>query len=176
MGFTTRSLGRSTLLLLLMFGPLACSKSVKEAEVPPTPAIEKQADPASPFTVTLEFGEHYLPGTTNKVHVAMNYTGAEPVTALALQTKLPQAWQYAGISGNVRPAIDPPKGTTEQVTLIWIQIPEFPASVEYMLEVPTWAEGTYTLSTQAIYRTLGGELKSPTSQVSVTASKPQATP
>ena len=163
------------LALVLACAPLGCSN--QEPASPTTPAetsatavTEAEAAP-SPFTVTYEVSPHYTPGARLTIKTTMNYTGTEPVTALALQAALPQAWTYGGISGALKPAIDPPEGTTGTLTLIWIQIPSFPATIEYTLDVPEWTEGTHTLSTQAVYRTLGGELKSPTHNVSITRQK-----
>lgn len=161
-----------TLALALASAPIGCSKSepVPTAEPKETPSAVAEA-PASPFTVTQEVLSHYTPGTPLTVKTTMNYTGTEPVTALALQSTLPQAWTYGGIKGELKPAIDPPAGTTGQLTLIWIQIPAFPAIIEYTVDVPDWAEGTYSLSSQAIYRTLGGELQSPVHEVAMTRQK-----
>lgn len=163
------------LALVLALAPIGCSKGEpvpaadpREASEPAAPEVDA---PASPFTVTHEVSPHYTPGAPLTVKTTMNYTGAEPVTALALQVTLPQAWTYGGIKGELKPAIDPPAGTTAQLTLIWIQIPAFPATIEYTLDVPDWTEGTHTLSTQAIYRTLGGELQSPVHEVALTRKK-----
>lgn len=171
----TRILGRSALAVTMASGIWGCSKQAPE---PPQPASETAAAPSSAadaqapgLTVTQEINGPYAPGATLRVRTTMTYTGADPVTALALQTTLPQAWRYGGTSGELKPAIDPPKGATGQVTLIWIQIPSFPATVEYTLDVPEWTEGTHKLSTQAIYRSLGGELQSPLHEVAVTQKK-----
>lgn len=145
-----------------------CSGPEKVPTAGPSTApevVKASATPEAPFTVTQEIVRHYTPGAPVTVKATMNYTGTEPVTALALQTELPPAWVYGGIQGDLKPAIDPPAGTTGTLTLIWIQIPAFPATVEYTLNVPDWAEGTYTLSAHALYRTLGGELHSPVDEV-----------
>lgn len=155
--------------LLRLYGALflalslfsGCDRTPEPPEAASGVVAEKSAPEAAPFTVAMTPLAGYKPGTANTVQVTMSYSGTEPVTALALQTVLPQGWTYAGIRGTLKPAIDPPAGTTNELTLIWIQIPAFPATVEFALDVPEWAEGTYTLSHQAIYRTLGGELRSP---------------
>lgn len=150
-------------VLILLLGLFSgCDRTPETPEAASGVVEEKPApEAAAAFTVAMTPLAGYTPGTANTIQVRMNYTGSEPVTALALQTTLPQGWTYAGIRGTLKPAIDPPAGTTNELTLIWIQIPEFPATVEFALEVPEWAEGTYTLSHRAIYRTLGGELQSP---------------
>jgi hypothetical protein len=160
------------LVLVLGGAPSGCSKDeavpAAEPTEQPAPAATEADAPDSPFTVTHEVSPNYTPGAALTVKTTMHYKGTEPVTALAIQTTLPQAWTYGGVQGELRPAIDPPAGTTGQVTLIWIQIPAFPATIEYTLAVPDWTEGTHTLTTQAIYRTLGDELKSPAHEVSMT--------
>lgn len=153
--------------LLLAVCP-GCSNPTETAVVGTVEEKAPSEAPANPFTVTQEISEHYSPGGSVTVKATMNYTGKEPVTALALQTALPPAWTYGGIGGTLKPAIDPPVGTTGELTLIWINIPSFPATVEYTLKVADWSEGTCTLSARAIYRTLGGELKSPANEVSLT--------
>lgn len=169
-----RFLGRLALSATLAIGFWGCSKPTSEAPLPaPQSAATGTAKIAETpaFTVTQETSGPYTPGATVTVKTTMNYTGTEPVTALALQTKLPQAWRYGGTSGDLKPAIDPQEGTTGLATLIWIQIPTFPATVTYTLDVPDWTEGTHTLSCKAIYRTLGDELTSPIHELPLTGEK-----
>lgn len=175
MGFIQKYQIYGLLVLVLTLAPVGCSKEapVRPADpngVTASPSAEPDATP-SPFTVSHEVSPHYTPGAPLTVKTTMSYTGTEPVTALALQTALPPAWTYGGIRGDLKPAIDPPVGTTGALTLIWIQIPTFPATIEYTLDVPDWTEGTHTLSTQAIYRTLGEELNSPPHDVAMTRKK-----
>lgn len=119
------------------------------------------ADPGAPFSVRLEMRPTYRPGEAMPVSVAMEYTGQEPVTALALRLALPPGWQFAGVSGDLRPAIEPPAGTRDELTFVWIQIPAFPALFECMLDTPAGAPGPVSISAQAIYRGLAGEMQSP---------------
>lgn len=160
-------LRRSVLVVAIAAGVWGCSKEAAEPAVSALAPVTAVDTTAPTLTVTQEVSGPYVPGTTLIVKTTLNYTGTEPVTALALQTKLPQAWQYGGIRGELKPAIDPPKGTAGEATQIWIQIPAFPATVEYALDVPDWTEGTHTLTARAIYRTLGDELKSPVHELSV---------
>ena len=95
----------------------------------------------------------------------MAYEGSEPVKALALQIKLPLGWQFGALQDGAKPAIIPKAGATDTVTMVWIQAPDFPATLAYTVSVPDWAEGTHTLEAQALYRTLGGELQSPLNRV-----------
>jgi len=119
------------------------------------------ADPGVPFSVRFEMPPTYRPGEAMPVSVAMEYTGQEPVTALALRLALPPGWQFAGVSGELRPAIEPPAGTRDELTFVWIKIPAFPAVFECMLDTPTEAPGPVSISAQGIYRGLAGEMQSP---------------
>ncbi len=169
-----RILGWSALAATIASGIGGCSKQASESPVPATEIAAPSSTTntqAPDLTLTQEVDGPYVPGATLTVKTIINYTGAEPVTALALRTTLPQAWRYGGTKGELKPAIDPPKGATGQATLIWIQIPSFPAMIEYTLEVPEWTEGTHKLTTQAIYRTLGGEIQSPIHEIAVTQKK-----
>ncbi|MCF6285828.1 MAG: hypothetical protein L3K26_11610 [Candidatus Hydrogenedentes bacterium] len=154
--------------MALSLFPLACGPAEPMVVAPDaTPAPPLQASPQKdgPFTVTQVFGPHYAPGMENKVPVTMNYGGSEPVTALALQIKLPLGWQFGGLQDGAKPAIIPETGATDTITMVWVQAPDFPATLTYTVRVPDWAEGTHTVEAQALYRSLGGERQSPVSRV-----------
>lgn len=114
----------------------------------------------SPVTVAFQMPGTYVPGEPVAAVVAMDYAGAEPVTALALRLLLPAGWQFAGVSGDLRPAIEPPAGAQDEITFVWIQIPAFPATFECMLEPPTDSPGESQLSAQAVFRRLAEEEQS----------------
>lgn len=159
---------------ILMAGFLAGCGGADPQDTP-TAEMNKEA-PASPeepvtdgpFTVSQTVPEHYEPGKANAVSFTMAYGGSDPVTALAIQVKLPLGWQFGAIQGDTKPAVVPKEGATDTVTMVWIQPPAFPAEVAYTVEVPDWAEGTYALEATAIYRALGGELRSPVSRAEST--------
>ena len=141
-------------------GPAATPTVVTEdnsAEIPPTND--------GPFLVTLSMADTYAPGEDQTTLVTMDYKGSEPVTALALQLKLPTGWQFKALVDGPKPAIEPKPGATDTLTLVWITAPAFPATLTCSVAVPAWAEGTFTLEAQAIYRTFGGELQSAVSAV-----------
>lgn len=126
---------------------------------------ETESPATSAFSVRHTMDPTYTAGDAMVVSVAMDYTGEEPVTALALEVSLPPRWQFAGIAGSLRPAVEPPAGTRDALTFLWIQIPAFPATVEYAVDIPADAAGPQTLSAQAIYRGLAGERQSPVDTV-----------
>lgn len=153
-----------------------CTADTPNGESPPAqlPLAADEPEPApaqSPFTVSQQIDPAYVPGAANRVVVTMDYTGGDPVTALALQTEVPAGWQYAGITGYLHPAIEPPAGTRDVLTMVWIKIPAFPATLEYELDVPETAAGACRLSAHVVYRTLGGELHSPENEVTSTSAK-----
>lgn len=143
--------------------PPASVDPVKVAEDALEETVETPAQGNGPFTVTQTLPEAYTPAAAMTASVTMNYEGTEPVTALALQLKLPLGWQFDTLETGPKPAIEPKAGATDTLTLVWITAPAFPATLSYTVQVPDWAEGTLTMEAQAIYRTLGDELQSPVS-------------
>ncbi len=105
--------------------------------------------------------EPYMPGGAVEVTVTLDFVGEDPVTALAIEETLPSGWKFGVVSGGDLPAISPDTGHTGTFALVWINIPEWPATVHYLIEAPDHAEGTYTLTGQAVYRKLAGELRTP---------------
>src|SRR5690606_19245395 len=98
----------------------------------PAPAPGDQAPPeeaatpipeAAPFTVRQTTAPTFIPGQSNTFSVRMDYTGTDPVTAMALQIEAPPDWQFGGIAGPLHPAVEPPAGARGELTFIWIQIP-----------------------------------------------------
>lgn len=148
-------------LFLLVFA--GCSEPVPAPETLPASLKTLETPPPTkdgPFIVTQTLPNPYRPGEANTASFTMDYRGSEPVTALALQVKLPVAWQFVALTEGDKPAIVPKAESSDQLTFVWITAPEFPATLTYTLSVPEWAEGTYALEAQAIYRCLGGELHS----------------
>jgi hypothetical protein len=154
-------------LLLLGAGVSGCGPEAADTPAPADPAPAPGDAPDAPdprvqtaFSLTQSAPE-YVPGETVTVSVTMDYSGDDPVTALGIRVEIPAGWQYAGVVGELRPAVEPPAGTRGELTFVWIQVPGFPATLEYELDVPEDATGTCTVTAQAIYRALAGELHSP---------------
>lgn len=103
----------------------------------------------------------YSPGQTVTVTVTMDYSGAQPITALGIETEIPPGWQYAGMLSDLRPSVEPPAGMRKKLTFVWIKVPTFPATIEYQLDVPETTEGPCTIAAKALYRAKAGELHSP---------------
>ncbi|MBX3176871.1 MAG: hypothetical protein KF886_05910 [Candidatus Hydrogenedentes bacterium] len=130
-----------------------------DADNPVDTPVEEVADGDFEFTVR-QSAPAYSPGKTLTVTVTMAYSGAEPVTALALETALPPGWQYAGVAGELRPSVEPPAGMRRELTFVWINVPEFPATFEFALDAPDTATDPAPLVTRARYRGLGSEKQS----------------
>jgi len=158
--------------LLLALASLACGQSPPKAEEVPAgsaaPAEEAASGKDGPFVVTQQAARNYTAGGEYTASATLDYRGTERITALALQLKIPLGWQFGSLLEGPKPAILPEPGTTDTITLVWITAPEFPATLTYTVTVPDWAEGTLPIAAQAIYRTLGGELRSPPSEAKVT--------
>lgn len=156
----------ATLIALSLVG-LGCSQDPRKEGAGGTLPVENgvAGDPAeftpAAFAVRFDMPVGYVPGEDKTVAVTLDYHGEEPVTALAVELLLPEAWQYGGVSGELRPAIEPPAGARDTLTFVWIKTPTFPATFECVLDTPAEPAGPVSLSAQAIYRGLGGELQSP---------------
>lgn len=164
---------RTWLVVIAAVTLVSCSPTVPDApgtvdDTPVPPAID-DATVATPFRVEQAVVKTYEPGGLYHGVVTMDYTGEEPVTALAIRIRLPEGWQYAGVTGDLRPAVEPAAGAQDELTMVWIQIPEFPATLAYVLDVPESQAGPCVLSVDAVYRTLGGELHSPVDTVTLNA-------
>lgn len=103
----------------------------------------------------------YTPGQPLEISVTLNYAAADPVTALALVETLPEGWSFDKVTGGAAPAVSPPAGKTGPVTFIWVQIPTFPATLTYTVNVPATDSGARTLSGKAAYRTTGAQIEGP---------------
>ncbi len=156
------------LLAIALLALVGCSAPVPEIAPSPEKVVETPPSKDGPFVVTQTLANPYRPGEANTATLTMDYQGSDPVTALALQVKLPVAWQFVALTDGEKPAIVPKAETSDQLTFVWITAPAFPATLTYTLSIPEWAEGTYALEAQAIYRCLEGELQSPKHRIETT--------
>ncbi len=100
----------------------------------------------------------YTPGETITLTAQMDYGKADAVKALALIETLPAGWVFDGIVSGPNPAVVPPKGASGELNFVWIQIPEFPATLSYRITVPKGEEGKKQLRGAVIYRSGGPEV------------------
>lgn len=103
----------------------------------------------------------YTAGQPLEVSVTLNYAGTDPVTALALVETLPEGWTFDKVTGGAAPAVAPPAGKTSPVTFIWVQVPEFPATLTYTVNVPATDTGARTIGGKAAFRTTGVQIEGP---------------
>lgn len=140
-------------------GPSPVTEETGDGTVPVENAGTAADTP--PFAVSFAMPDSYVPGASKALVVSMDYIGEDPVTALALRLVLPEGWQYGGVSGALRPAMEPAAGARGELTFVWIQVPAFPAEFECMVDTPAGDAGAVSLTAQAVYRRLGGEERSP---------------
>jgi hypothetical protein len=131
------------------------------AESAPAPAA-KAAPPTAPATGGFEIARTaangvYTAGSGLEVQVSMNYGGSEPVSALALVETLPQGWTFAKVTGGTPPSVSPKEGTPGVLSFVWINIPAWPSTFTYQVNVPQDAAGAQRISGQALYRTSGAQ-------------------
>lgn len=110
----------------------------------------------------------YTPGQPLEVSVTLSYTGTDPVTALALVETLPDGWTFDKVTGGAAPAVSPPAGKGGNVTFIWVQVPAFPATLTYTVNVPAADTGARTLAGKAAYRLTGGQIEGPPAATELT--------
>ncbi len=104
----------------------------------------------------------YIAGSTVDVQVTFSYTGAGAVFALGLEEFIPEGWTFnSRISNSNNPAVTPDAGDDSPLTFAWLNIPSFPFTLTYRLNVPAGTTGKQELSGRAIYRTTGDEQQSP---------------
>ena len=110
----------------------------------------------------------YTAGQTLEVSTTLTFTGTSKVSALALVETLPLGWTFDKVTGGATPAVSPANGKTGNVTFIWVDVPAFPATLTYTLNVPAGETGARSLVGKAAYRTDGGQIEGPPGATEVT--------
>lgn len=162
--------------------PSEASAATENAEpvaaTPETPA-EQAAESSAPASAgsglalaTTVSTPAFTPGDVVEVSVQMGYDGGEAVTAVGLQTIIPDGWKFDGLSGGATPTIAPDAGRTGVLEFAWIQPPPWPATFTYRLRVPETENAARELSTTAMYRTSGDQLTSNTASATLTPKAP----
>ena len=100
---------------------------------------------------------NYFPGKSLTVTNRIEYTGS--VTALGIQTTLPEGWHFVALGGSHEPDIRPGRNTTETLDFAWITPPASPLWFTYTLFVPAQESGAKKVSAVVFFRRLGGELR-----------------
>ena len=145
----------------VVFTPDEPAPPAAPVEAPDDVGASEAADEASVSMTMTREAMSYEPGGAVEIMVTLDYDGEDPVTALAIEETLPPGWRFGIASDGALPALSPETGHTETFALVWIDIPDFPMTVHYIIDAPNDAEGTATLTGQAVYRKLAGELRTP---------------
>lgn len=109
----------------------------------------------------------YTAGETLEISATLTYSGTTPVSALAFVETLPVGWTFDKVTGGSAPAVAPPAGKAGNATFIWIDVPSFPATVTYTVNVPAGEAGARTLAGKAAYRTDSGQIEGPPSATEI---------
>lgn len=91
----------------------------------------------APLAATRIFGGRYAPGETLSVKVVVECPTYEPVTGFYLSETIPDGWTlaqvaYAGQEASLGPAV----GATNRLEFLWANVPAFPYTLEYHVQVP----------------------------------------
>jgi hypothetical protein len=112
------------------------------------------------ITATHEFVSAFEPGEQNfQVKVTISSTCAGEVYALGLRDQLPPGWSFGSIIGQGTNIPDwntqnpAPGGLLE---FAWIDVPSFPFSFTYTVNVPATESGDRSINGTVLYRVLAG--------------------
>lgn len=95
----------------------------------------------------------YDPGATVLVSATISSTLNEPVAALGLTETLPAGWSLNAVVDAVGAQTVPNAGAEGTINFAWINVPVFPATLQYSLNVPADATGSLDISGEVLYRT-----------------------
>lgn len=154
-------------------GPAVPAAETPAPAAPPADAAKAAPVPAAGAGFDLAqaaSANAYTPGSPLEVQVSMNYGGADPVTALAVVETLPEGWTFGKVTGGTPPAVAPKEGAAGVVNFIWINIPAWPATFAYSVNVPQGVSGAQKISGQALYRTSGDQQQTGTIVTEINAS------
>ncbi|MBI2424142.1 MAG: hypothetical protein HYV27_15025 [Candidatus Hydrogenedentes bacterium] len=122
---------------------------------PPAPGFAV-ADAGAVRLVRTVPGNAFTPAEPVEVTLTVEYTGKEPIHALAVEEILPDGWSFLSTAGAHTPAIVPEEGAAGTLNFVWIQVPPMPLTFTYRALPATAA----TIVGKAIYRRSGGEEQS----------------
>jgi hypothetical protein len=124
------------------------------------PAAAEVTGETGGITLTRQIaGNSYTPGQPLAVELTLTHEGQERVTALAITEDLPENWAFASITGGQAPTVSPPERATGTLNFIWVNVPEFPFTVSYLIDTTEQPGGPAEIKGKAIYRKLGPELQ-----------------
>jgi len=141
MGFRSWSL---YVLLTAAFGLLGVAATAQSPCVSIARAIDGCSAPGREITVT----------------VTVSSTCEESLTAVGLRETIPAGWSFQGVSdaSDDPPALASNLGTFGTLEFAWVDVPSFPATFAYVLQVSAAENGAQDLSGAPVYRESGGEV------------------
>jgi hypothetical protein len=147
---------------------LPAAAQAKNAEA----AKEKQAKVVPDTVLSMARtvpNEVYQPGAMLDITLAIASQGSGTIRALGIEETLPKDWHFDGISFGERPDLVPQKGHSGKLEFAWFNIPKFPITFTYRVEVPAEIKGSQQIAGEALYRLDGPEIRTPSA---VTALNP----
>ena len=145
-------------------GPVEISGSIEyrqDAGPYTTTAVVSSLEAINPAGVVLgrSHASTYTPGGALTVTIDIDAESDGTVTAIGLAETIPDGWALESVGpGDGVPDVSPEAGTGGLLEFVWITIPEFPYTFNYVLSVPPDAAGTAEISGHVEYREDGGPL------------------
>lgn len=148
----------------------AISKATGKPLKPANPLLEPPADgalkpaadePGAKIAMTREIvnGGTYSSGGTVDVTVTIAKEGNKDIRAMGLVENLPAGWTYDSVVSGNPPDLLPTKGRTPTLEYAWFNIPSFPVTFTYRVQVAGSGDVPQEITGQALYRTDGPELR-----------------
>lgn len=130
-------------------------------QVEPVQFQEPVSDPELKLTMSrqLKDGGSVQPGGKLDITLVIEQSGTKPVRALGIQELLPKGWSFDGVVEGTKPDLTPPTGRTPLLEFAWFNIPTFPVSFTYRVNVPKEFNEASEIQGQTLYRADGGELR-----------------
>lgn len=139
---------------------------VQETQAPVAPPVTSPAaKDLAPTTLLLSRSIAadgvYQPGAPVDVTLTLTSEGDDPVRAMGVVEHLPDGWTFDSVVSGDRPDLTPPRGRDATLEFVWFNIPKFPTTFTYRLNVAPAAQGRHDITGEALYRTSGPEFRSP---------------
>lgn len=158
------------------------AETLAEPAAPETPEArtqpeEAKAEESAPATGGITIAQRtaapvFKPGETVQVDVELGYSGAEAVSAVGLQTVLPDGWTFEAITGGAAPTVAPQQGRTGVLEFAWIEVPQWPAKFSYTVRVPESENASREIATTALYHTTGDLITSEQARLPLSLASP----
>ena len=125
----------------------------------PDPLPMVRSGDGEEFVTGTQTGGAFVPGQCAQVEIALSYSGT--LSALGVVVDLPEGWSFASVDGSGAPGGLPPVGATGSVEFYWTDPPASPAVFNCLFQTPADGDSAVEVSSQIVYRRLGGEVTVP---------------